>query len=105
MSLLAQIQALTERTHRFALGVNFEEYLIGYRRFRHLSRYARYSDALSEVARVFFRVVRGRLYVALYFHRELIELLERYDPRRGLSEKNIQPFIVFVEEINHAVHG
>ncbi len=105
MSLFAQIQRLTEKTHRIAVGVNFEEYLIGYRRFRHLSRHARFSDALSEVARVFFRVVQGKLYLAIYFHRELIRLLERHDPRRGLSEKNIQAFIVFVEEINHAVHG
>ncbi len=105
MTLLAQVQQMTERTYRRPTGVNFEDYVIGYSRFRYLSQYASGSESLSEVARVFFRVVRGRLYLGIYFNDELIRVLEQHDPRRGLSEKNIQAFMIFIEEINHAVHG
>ncbi len=105
MSLLAQIQQITERTYRQSTGVNFENYLIGYSRFRDLSRVAFGAEALSEIARVFFRTVRNRLYLAIYFAEDLIKILEQNDPRRGISEKNITAFIIFIEEINHAVHG
>lgn len=104
MSLLAQVQALTERTYRQATGVNFEHFLIGYRRFRRLSQRAT-ADELSDAARVFFRVENDLLYLALYFDHALIRVLERNDPRAGLSERNISAFMIFIEEINHAVHG
>jgi len=104
MSLLADIQQLTERTYQ-ATGVNFEEFLINRERFRYLSQFDRRARELSETARVFFRVVRGRLYVAIYYSKEVIRALETHDPRGGLSEKNITAFRVFIEEINHAVHG
>jgi hypothetical protein len=35
----------------------------------------------------------------------LIEQLEKYDPRSGLSNSNIRSLIMFVEEINHALHA
>jgi hypothetical protein len=35
----------------------------------------------------------------------LIEQLERHDPRAGLSDRNIRSLIVFVEELNHALHA
>src|SRR5260370_5473848 len=34
-----------------------------------------------------------------------MEQLERHDPRSGLSDSNIRSLIMFVEEINHALHG
>jgi hypothetical protein len=49
--------------------------------------------------------VDGRLRLAIYYADYLIDTLERHDPRRGLSEKNVKPFAIFVEEITHAVHG
>ncbi len=104
MSLLADIQNLTERTYH-ATGVNFEEFLIDRERFRYLSQFDRRCRELSHLARVFFRVIRGRLHVGIYYAAELIEALEAHDPRCGLSEKNITAFRVFIEEINHAVHG
>ena len=58
---------------------------------------------LSELARTFLRHADGRLYVGIYYSRWLIEQLERYDPRAGLSDRNIRSLIAFVEEINHAV--
>jgi hypothetical protein len=104
MSLLAEIQALTERTYS-PTGVNFEEFLISRERFHYLSQLDRRAHELSDLARVFFRVARGRLHVGIYYSSELIAALETHDPRTGLSEKNITAFRVFVEEINHAVHG
>lgn len=105
MSLLLDIQRLTEFTYQQNTGVNLEEFVIGKSRFDYLSKFCRDHQALSQVARVFFRVVQEKLYVAIYFHHELIKTLERHDPRAGLSERNIIPFIVFIEEINHAIHG
>jgi hypothetical protein len=104
MSLLADIQTLTERTYH-PTGVNFEEFLISRERFWYLSQFDRRSRELPDLARVFFRIARGRLHVGIYYSTELIEALETHDPRTGLSEKNITAFRVFVEEINHAVHG
>jgi hypothetical protein len=85
--------------------VNFEEFLISRKRFHHLSQLDQHVRELPALARVFFRVVRGRLYVGIYYSAELIAALESNDPRAGLSEKNIAAFRVFIEEVNHAVHG
>jgi hypothetical protein len=104
MSLLADIQQLTERAYH-PTGVNFEEFLISRERFRYLSQFDQRSRELPDVARVFFRVVCDRLYVGIYYSTDLISALEVHDPRVGLSEKNITSFRVFIEEINHAVHG
>src|SRR5207244_1612266 len=60
---------------------------------------------LSELARTFLRHADDRLYVGIYYSRWLIEQLERHDPRAGLSDHNIRSLIMFVEEINHALHA
>jgi hypothetical protein len=60
---------------------------------------------LSELARTFLRTAGDRLYVGIYYSSWLIEQLERHDPRRGLSNQNIASLIMFVEEINHALHA
>src|SRR6201999_2154727 len=46
-----------------------------------------------------------RLYVGIYYSEWLIEQIERPDPRGGLSNSNIGSLIMFVEEINHALHA
>ncbi len=104
MSLLAEIQTLTERLYG-ATGINCEDFLIGRERFRYLSRHEAHCRELSDLARVFFRVQQNRLYLGIYYSTAVVEALETNDPRRGLSEKNITAFCVFTEEINHAVHG
>lgn len=104
MSLLADIQKITERTYQ-PTGVNFEKFIITRERFLYLSQYDFTCGELSDSARVFFRVHERRLYVGIYYSRDLIRALEKHDPRTGLSERNITAFCVFVEEINHAVHG
>jgi hypothetical protein len=104
MSLLAEIQILTERLYG-STGVNFENFLIGRERFHYLSQFDVNSRELSDLARVFFRVQQDRLYLGIYYSAAVVDALETHDPRRGLSERNIAAFCVFVEEINHAVHG
>jgi len=105
MSLLRELQQITERTYGQLLGINLEEFIIGRRRFRYLSKAASSpTHELSNAARVFFRILNDNLYLAIYFSNAIISALERHDPRRGLNEENITPFIIFFEEINHGVH-
>ena len=105
MSLLKELQQITERTYERYSGINLEDFIIGKKRFVFLSHQSRpHVRELSDVARVFFRKSGERLYLAIYFSDYVIHNLEANDPRKGLNEKNIYPFIVFVEEINHGVH-
>lgn len=105
MSLLKQLQQLTERTYQTQSGINLENFLIGKERFLFLSAQSHlHVQQLSDMARVFFRRIGERLYLAIYFSNAVIESLEANDPRKGLNEENIHPFIVFIEEINHGLH-
>jgi hypothetical protein len=104
-TLFSQIQALFERTYA-QVGINLEDCLIDRQRSAQLSRLAGASAReLSELARTFLRCADDRLYVGIYYSRWLIEQLERHDPRAGLSDRNIRSLIVFVEELNHALHA
>jgi hypothetical protein len=104
-TLFSQIQKLFERTYA-QVGINLEDCLIDRQRSAHLSRLAGASAReLSELARTFLRRTDDRLYVGIYYSRWLIDQLERHDPRAGLSERNIRSLIVFVEELNHALHA
>ena len=104
-TLLSQIQRLFERTYA-QVGINLEDCLIDQRRCRQLSRLAGASAReLSELARTFLRTANDQLYVGIYYSGWLIEQLEQHDPRAGLTNLNIQSLIMFVEEINHALHA
>ena len=104
-TLFSQIQKLFERTYA-QVGVNLEDCLIDRQRCGHLSALAGKSTReLSELARTFLRSTDNRLYVGIYYSQWLIEQLEKHDPRAGLSDRNIHSLIVFVEEINHALHA
>ena len=104
-TLFSQIQRLFERTYA-QVGINLEDCLIDRQRSAQLSRLAGASAReLSELARTFLRSADDRLYVGIYYSRWLIEQLERHDPRAGLSDRNIRSLIVFVEELNHALHA
>jgi len=106
MSLLSDLQQITERTYQQWSGIKLEDFIIGKQRFAHLADLGREENReLSEVARVFFRTISDQLYLAIYFSESLIAHLERHDPRRGLTEKNITPFMIFIEEINHGLHA
>ncbi len=104
-TLFSQIQRLFERTYA-QVGINLEDCLIDQRRCRQLTKLAGASAReLSELARTFLRTVDGQLYVGIYYSRWLIEQLEQHDPRAGLTNRNIRSLIMFVEEINHAIHA
>ena len=104
-TLFSEIQRLFERTYA-AVGINLEDCLIDQRRCGQLSRAAGASAReLSELARTFLRASDGKLHVAIYYSRWLIEQLERHDPRAGLNDSNIRSLVAFVEEINHALHA
>jgi len=104
-TLFSQIQMLFERTYA-QVGINLEDCLIDRRRCAQLSILAgKSARQLSELARTFLRTADDRLYVGIYYSRWLIEQLERHDPRAGLSDQNIRSLIMFVEEINHALHA
>jgi hypothetical protein len=104
-TLFSQIQKLLERTYA-QVGINLEDCLIDRERCKQLSILAgRSARELSELARTFLRHADDRLYVSIYYSRWLIEQLERHDPRAGLGDHNIRSLIVFVEEINHALHA
>jgi len=104
-TLFSQIQRLFERTYA-QVGINLEDCLIDQRRCGQLTKLAGASAReLSELARTFLRAAGDQLYVGIYYSRWLIDQLERHDPRTGLSDRNIRSLIMFVEEINHALHA
>jgi hypothetical protein len=104
-TLFTQIQKLFERTYA-QVGVNLEDCLIDRTRCAQLSILAgRSARELSELARTFLRRAGDQLYVGIYYSRWLIEQLEEHDPRAGLCDRNIRSLIMFVEEINHALHA
>src|SRR6201981_3229785 len=104
-TLFSQLQRLFERTYA-QVGINLEDCLIDRERCAQLSTLAgRSARELSELARTFLRRADNRLYVGIYYSGWLIEQLERHDPRAGLSNHNIRSLIMFVEEINHAIHA
>jgi hypothetical protein len=104
-TLFSQIQRLFERTYA-QVGINLEDCLIDHGRCAQLTRMAGASAReLSELARTFLRRANDQLYVGIYYSRWLIDQLERHDPRGGLNDRNIRSLIVFVEEINHALHA
>jgi len=104
-TLFSQIQKLFERTYA-RVGINLEDCLIDRQRCTQLSILAgKSARELSELARTFLRRADDHLYVGIYYSRWLIEQLERHDPRAGLSDRNIRSLIMFVEEINHALHA
>jgi hypothetical protein len=104
-TLFSQIQRLFERTYA-QVGINLEDCLINQERSAQLTKLAGASAReLNDLARTFLRRSKDRLYVGIYYSRWLIEQLERHDPRAGLGDHNIRSLIVFVEELNHALHA
>jgi hypothetical protein len=104
-TLFSEVQRLFERTYA-SVGINLEDCLIDRRRCAHLTRLAGASASeLSDLARTFLRTADDQLYVGIYYSSWLIEQLEKHDPRAGISNSNIRSLIMFVEEINHALHA
>src|SRR5262252_1234755 len=86
--------------------INLDDCLIDKNRCAQLSILAgKSARELSELARTFLRRAGDQLYVGIYYSRWLIEQLEEHDPRAGLGDRNIRSLIMFVEELNHALHA
>src|SRR5215469_8552106 len=104
-TLFSEVQRLFEKTYA-SVGINLEDCLIDRSRCSQLTKLAGASAReLSDLARTFLRTADDRLYVGIYYSSWLIDQLEMHDPRSGLSNSNIRSLIMFVEEINHALHA
>jgi hypothetical protein len=105
-TLLGQCQRLLENTYGTRTGLNFEDFVVGADRCRQLS--ARVTgeqhSEYGEGGRFFYYLSGGDLRMAIFYTEELIERLEAHDPRRGLGEANVLEFVVFLEELSHALH-
>lgn len=105
MTLLGEVQILLERTYG-PTGVNFEDFLLCQGRSRALSEMAGPSAAqISDLGRVFLRIVGGKLRLGIHYDSSVIESLEKNNPACGLNDENILSFMVFLEELDHAVHA
>lgn len=105
MTLLREIQILLERTYG-KTGVNLEHFLLDSHRNHQLSELADPSLLQAGgLGHVFLRVTDGKLRMGIHFAKDVIESLERDNPQHGLTDQNIFPFMVLLEEIDHAVHA
>lgn len=104
MTLLAQIQCWIERTYA-AAGFRLEDCLIPRARSLQLAALAPGGAHLAGRACTFLRLHQGNLHIAIYYAPELIEVLEREDPRESISHRNIGALVDFLEEAAHGVHA
>ena len=105
MTLLGEIQRLLEKTYG-STGVNFEEFLLDNQRHKELAALSSATAGqISDLGRTFLRITDGKLRVGIYYDARVIEALERENPQYGLTDTNVLPFMVFLEEVDHAVHA
>lgn len=104
MALLGELQRVFENTYGRRTGVDLEACVVGPRRFAELAAGAASHREMSDWARFLYSTEGGNLRLALFYDEAMIAVLEARDPRRSLSESNVLPFLVFAEEISHAVH-
>lgn len=104
MALLGELQRVLENTYARRTGVDLERCVVGPRRCAELASSAGWHAEMSAAARFFYYVRDGDLRLALFYAAETIDALEERDPRRTLGEANVVPFLVFAEELSHAVH-
>ena len=105
MTLLREIQLLLEHTYG-KTGVNFEEFLLTPSRSHALSERTGTSAAqVSDLGRVFLRVADGKLRLGIHYDASVVKTLEEKNPAYGLNDENILPFMVLIEELDHAVHA
>ena len=114
-SLLESLQGLIERTYRMVTGVReIGRFVIGDEGYRRL--YTAGGGAASRApgppppaaagaagggARVLVRDGPTGVAARIYYPDILIQTLETHPPTRGLGEPNVDPFAVFVEELDH----
>lgn len=105
MTLLDDCQRALERTYCPA-GVDLATCVVGPQRLPRLIEASGICPQhFSERAFTFMRPCSDRLYLALYYHPDVIDDLEQEDPRQSISHRNIASLIDFIEEITHGTHA
>ena len=94
--LLSRLQSLIERTYDLEPAPDAALFVIG---DAGLARLYESRDAGRPMLLV--RHVDGSHLLRVYYPDRLVENLERHDPSRGLSGRNIRDFSAFVEELDH----
>ncbi|HIE27411.1 TPA: hypothetical protein EYP66_09010 [Candidatus Poribacteria bacterium] len=104
-SLLEELQRKIEKTYAMDTGIeDVGKFIIGDRTYRRLygdERIITSINSLDTNARILIRQHTEPLRVSLYYPNWMIEKLERYDPRFGVYDVNIDEVAVFVEELDH----
>jgi hypothetical protein len=104
MALLGELQRVFENTYDRRAGIDLERCVVGPRRCAELVSRSEWHPEMSDSARFFYYIDGSDLRLALFYACETIGALEERDPRRTLGEANVVPFLVFAEELSHAVH-
>ena len=104
MTLLREIQRLLEHTYG-KTGVNLEDFLLCAGRHRELAAGSATAGQICDLGRTFLRATDGKLRIGIFYQPRVIELLEAENPQFGLTDTNVFPFMVFLEELDHAVHA
>ncbi len=104
MALLGELQRVFENTYARRAGIDLERCVVGPRRCAELASSTGWHAEMSDWARFFYYIEGRNLRLALFYDPGTIGALEERDPRRTLGEANVLPFLVFAEELSHAVH-
>jgi hypothetical protein len=104
-SLLEELQRKIEKTYAMDTGIdNVDKFIIGDRTYQRLYGEGRIVTSINSSytsARVLIRQNTEPLRVSLYYPNWMIEKLEKYDPRTGVYDINIDEVAVFTEELDH----
>lgn len=104
-TLLAAVHGLLTRTYALTARLDaIERYVIGDAGLARLydgRPGTAVGSATGEGARLLLREEGGALRATVYFPDALIAHLEERPPQRGLDDRNVDAFAVFVEEIDH----
>jgi len=104
-SLLEELQRKIESTYAMDTGVeDVSKFIIGDKTYQNLYGNERIVTSINSSntnARVLIRQHTVPLRVSLYYPNWIIEKLEKYDPRFGVYDVNINEAAVFVEELDH----
>ncbi|RMF74863.1 MAG: hypothetical protein D6738_05275 [Acidobacteria bacterium] len=108
LPLIEALALLLERTYDTSRSVRpVARFVVGDEGHRRLTERRVVRESVDgAAARLLLRRLRGdggRWAAALYLPDAIVARLERYDPRRGLGEANIDEFFALVEEVDHLV--
>lgn len=105
-SLIDQLRLLIESTYDFDSGLQpLGRYVVGNRGHQRICAGHQVTEQVDSVtgARLLLREIASekRWAAAIYLPDELIDCLERQDPRRELHAGNVDAFLTLIEEVDH----